>query len=129
MRAMRFIRPAALALCAVLAACGSGDDDGLTAVCPPVVPPSLRVTVVEAGSGADLSAGASGMWASGGASGPLHAPAPGVELIAYGPSGRYTVTVQHAGYRPWSRGDVEVPAPVGCTLTAVHVRAELVPAS
>lgn len=127
MRVMRSIRPAALVLCAVLAACG--DDDGLTTVCPPVVLPSVRVVVVDAGSGADLSAGASGTWASGGASGSLQPTFAGGELIAYGPGGRYTVAVQHAGYRPWSRGDVEVPAPVGCTLTAVHVRAELVPAS
>jgi hypothetical protein len=116
-------------LALVLGACGRDGAEALTGGCPPVVLPSLRVEVVDAGTGANLSEGASGTWTSGTQSGPFQ-PAvtqTGGELVAYGPGGRYTVVIQHPGYQAWSR-DVDIPRPSGCTAATVRVRAALSPA-
>ena len=74
-----------------------------------VAPLALRVTVLDAATGQDLSPGATGAWVSGAMADSLYHVEPS-GLQALGPSGRYSVVVQHAGYVTWGRDDVQVRA-------------------
>jgi hypothetical protein len=122
MRAARLLR--LVPALAVLAGCGDTGTD--TPPCPPVVLPSLQVRVVDAATGASLSAGAGGSWVSGRYTGVLEpSPVPESDLIVYGPAGRYSLIVTHPGYQIWGRDDIQVLAGQ-CGPQTVLVRAELV---
>jgi hypothetical protein len=108
---------------ALLAAC---EEDG-TGICPAVVVPALEVTVVDDGSGANVSDAARGWWISGEQSRSLEGSPLGGPLLAYGPAGRYALIVQHAGYQTWGRDDIRV-VPGECGPQTVQVIARLVPA-
>lgn len=102
-------RAAVLPLLALLlAGCnGGGLTDGV--VCPAVLVPSLEVAVLDAATGASLVPGATGSWVSGDEAGTLEEVDFAARfLTAYGPAGRYRVTVRHPGYLAWERADVRV---------------------
>lgn len=110
-------------LLALLAAC----DADVSRVCPAEVRPALQVAVVDGETGANLAAGADGWWVSGTFTGPLedHDPTtPAITLFAYGPAGRYSVIVQHPGYRPWGRDDIRVNRGE-CSVETVQLRVEM----
>jgi hypothetical protein len=98
---------------ALLAAC---DGDNGTGPCPAtdvqtlVAVPSLQVTVVDSASGTDLTRTAQGWFVSAGRTDELAGSALGGPLYGYGPAGRYSVIVQHEGYRTWGRDDIRVRA-------------------
>ncbi|HLM66947.1 MAG TPA: hypothetical protein VK358_05425 [Longimicrobium sp.] len=118
----RFLLLPALAL---PAACDGGFLTG-EPICPAVVVPSLQVEVVDAGTGASLVPGATGSWATGSESGTLgNVEFSSQYLTAFGPAGRYRVTVQHAGYAVWSRDGVRVNRGT-CGPQTVRLRAVLV---
>lgn len=112
---------AALALLAGCEGVGTG-----TNVCPAMPAPSLLVEVVDAASGTSLNAGASGWWISGDYRGRLERNViePSQELAAFGPSGRYSLIVQHAGYAVWGRDDLRVRRGE-CGPHTLRVRVEL----
>ena len=114
------LRPGAALALALLAAC----DDSGTGVCPGVVVPALEVTVVDAASGADLTRTARGVWVSGSYADDLFGSDIGGPLYAYGPAGRYSVIVQHAGYEAWGRDDIRV-LPGECGPRTVRITARL----
>jgi hypothetical protein len=74
-----------------------------------VPPVAVWVTVVDSATGVDLSAGASGTYVRGEIADSLRHDFTGL-LTAYGPSGRYSLVVQHPGYAPWGSDEVRVPA-------------------
>lgn len=98
-----------LPLLALLAGC---DDPAGSHVCPAYIPPSLVIQVVDAATDQVLNAGATGTWVSGRFAGTLERQPdfPEQDFIVYGPAGRYSVVVQHAGYQPWGRDDIRVAA-------------------
>ena len=117
-----WMRAAAAAAALVFAGC---DDPGTGVVCPAVVTPSLKLQVVDAGTGANLVPGASAAWVSGRDAGPFVGNDPlQTTVVAYGPAGRYSVIVQHPGYAPWGRDDVRVAAGA-CGPRTVSLRAEM----
>jgi hypothetical protein len=117
----RFLVP----VLALLAGCDLGLMD--SGICPAIVVPSLHVEVVDAATGANLVAGATGTWVTGSESGALEdQERSGQRLTAFGPAGRYGVVVQHAGYAAWGRDNVRVNrgrcGPETVTLRAALVR-------
>lgn len=102
-------RLAILPLLALLAGC---DDPAGSPVCPAYIPPSLVIQVVDAATDQVLNAGATGTWVSGQFAGTLEHQTdfPGQNFVVYGPAGRYSLVVQHAGYQFWGRDDIRVTA-------------------
>lgn len=117
---------AALLPLLALGLAGCGDGGGLTdgVVCPAVVRPALEVSVTDAATGAGLVPGATGQWAAGGRTGSLEEVDLAARfLTAFGPAGRYRLTVQHPGYAAWVRDDVRVPGgPCGPETVALDAR-------
>lgn len=95
--------------------CNLPDANGLAGVSPVsseplsvwAAPLALRVTVVDAATGQSLSPGAAGAFVVGTQADSLFHGEPDA-LHAWGPPGRYSVVVQHAGYAAWGRADVRV---------------------
>jgi hypothetical protein len=111
------------ALLALLGAC----DPDVARVCPAEVRPALQVAVVDAATGANLAAGAVGWWVTGSFAGALDdtdPTSPDNALTAYGPAGRYSLIVQHPGYRPWGRDDIRVNRGE-CSVRTVQLRVEM----
>jgi hypothetical protein len=112
-------------LLALLGACG--DVDGSHA-CPAYIAPALDVRVVDAETDAVLNAGATGWWVTGSYAGTLELQPdfPEYDFTVYGPSGRYSLVVQHAGYLTWGRDDIRVTSGQ-CTVNTTQVLVELTP--
>ena len=120
MRAACFLR--LVPALALLAGC---DDTG-TGVCPAEVVPAVRVVVVDGATDVDLGRSATGYWVSGERRGLLEKNflEAEIDLMAFGPAGRYSVIVQHPGYATWGRDDIRVRAG-NCGPQTVTVLAEL----
>ena len=88
-----------------------------------VAPVAVRVTVVDSVTGTNLSAGATGSYVIGTLADSLRHDFNSL-LVAYGPSGRYTLVVQHAGYAAWGRDDVHVAADQ-CGLETLELTARM----
>ncbi len=108
---------------ALLAAC---DDTGTNTVCPAVPVPAVRVVVVDSATSVDLGRSATGWWVTGEHRGVLEKNflEAQIDLLAYGPAGRYSVIVQQPGYHTWGRDDIRV-RDGQCGPQTVTVRAEL----
>jgi hypothetical protein len=113
-----------LSALALLAAC---DDTGTNTVCPALPGPAVRVVVVDSATSVDLGRSATGWWVSGERSGVLEKNflQAEIDLLAYGPAGRYSIIVQEPGYQTWGRSDVRVREGE-CGPETVVLRAELV---
>lgn len=108
---------------ALLAAC---DDVGTGTVCPAVPVPAVRVVVVDGATDVDLGRSATGWWVSGENRGVLEKNflEAKIDLMAFGPAGRYSVIVQHPGYATWGRDGIRVREGA-CGPQTVTVLAEL----
>lgn len=112
-----------LPLLALLAGC---TDVTGSYTCPDWIPPSLEIRVVDAATEQVLNAGVTGTWVSGRFAGTLEREPnyPEQDIFVFGPAGRYGVVVQHAGYQPWGRDDIQV-ATHQCGLRTEQVVARL----
>jgi hypothetical protein len=90
------------------------------------VAPAVRVTVVDAATGRNVSGGATGSYVSGTVADSLRHHFPTM-LVAYGPAGRYSLVVQHPGYATWGRDDVRVSTGECGELDSAEVTARLQP--
>jgi hypothetical protein len=91
-------------LLALAAACG--EETPVICALPVAPSASLQVAVVDSATGQSLLPGARGRWIVGSQTDSLFYW--GSTLAAFGPAGRYAVTVQAPGYRAWARSDVQV---------------------
>lgn len=107
-----------------LAGCG---DDPAAVTCPDILRPSLRVEVVDSATGARRTNNARGWWISGDRAGTLDRDAfQAAALLAYGPSGSYSLIIQANGYQSWGRDDLRVEGDE-CGPRTLEVRAALTP--
>jgi len=103
--------------------------------CPAIVPPSVRVTVQDSVTGANLTGGsilvlrdAAGV-ADSVAAPILPGPYPLTSMgVGQGQAGTFTLAVRHAGYREWTKGGIEVNRGA-CGAQTVGVTARLQPVS
>ena len=90
----------------------------------PVIFPSVLVSVQDSVTGVDLAPASSGAFVVGTYADSLRHGGPGAELAAYGPSGRYTLVVQHAGYAIWGTDQVRVTGG-DCSVETQRITAKL----
>jgi hypothetical protein len=89
----------------------------------PVFSAAVLVSVQDSLTGADLSAASSGAYVVGTYADSLY-HGWDAELAAFGPAGRYTLVVQHAGYATWGTDRVRVPEG-GCEAQTQRITAKL----
>jgi len=109
----------------VLAACERIPD--AVVVCPPYIGRSLRVTVQDSVTGANVTPGATVIAGNVAYTDSVVAPPEGVSVyVGYG-SGNFTVTVRQSSYLAWTKTGVKVEAgecvPLTVDLTARLKRA------
>ncbi|HEX6913153.1 MAG TPA: hypothetical protein VF142_22270, partial [Longimicrobium sp.] len=99
-----------LALLPALVLTAACDDTGTGTVCPGIPVPAVRVVVVDSATSVDLGRSATGWWVVGERRGVLEKNflQAEIDLLAYGPAGRYSIIVQQEGYLTWGRNDVRV---------------------
>lgn len=89
----------------------------------PVIFPAVLVSVQDSVTGIDLAPASSGAFVVGTYADSLRHDG-GAALAAYGPAGRYTLVVQHAGYAIWGTDRVRVTGG-DCSLDTEQITAKL----
>jgi hypothetical protein len=118
------------ALSAVLALASC---DGISApeFCPAIVPVSVRVTVQDSVTGANVTPGSTLILRNAASVDSVVAPGePALTAMGVGEgrTGTFTLTVRRAGYQPWTKTDVKVEDGT-CGAETVDVTARLKPAT